>query len=110
MDEGIWATWFDLSNKVRPSHIKWLQNTYLPEISARPGIAWAAYFELHPEIYTKQRSRLTHTTDPIGQAMNHLCWSAPRRRIFFPCRLAADKEEPVQETRARLAEARKFAG
>lgn len=105
MDEGIWATWFDLSNKVKSSHIKWLQNTYLPEISARPGVAWAAYFELHPEIYTKQRSRLTHTKDPIGQAMNHLVLvGAASPNLFFHADSPVDKKNQSKETRARLAE------
>jgi hypothetical protein len=105
VDEGIWATWFDLNSKVRASHIKWLQNTYLPEISALPGIAWAAYYELHPEIYTKQRNRLTHTKDPIGQASQHLVLvAAASPNIFFHQNSPLEKKNQSKETRARLAE------
>jgi len=105
VDEGIWAVWFDLNKKVRASHIKWLHNTYLPEISARPGIAWAAHYELHPEIYAKQRSRLTHTKDSVGQASEHLVLvGAAAPNVFFHASSPLDKKNQSKETRARLAE------
>ena len=105
MDDGIWATWFDLSPKVRASHIKWLHGTYLPEISALPGIVWAAHYELHPEIYAKQRSRLTHTKDAMGQASQHLVLvAAASPNVFFHGASPIDKKNQSKETRARLAE------
>lgn len=105
MDEGIWAVWFDLNSKVRASHIKWLHQTYLPEISALPGIAWAAHYELHPEIYAKQRSRLTHTKEPMGQASQHLVLvGATAPNVFFHAGSPLDKKNQSKETRARLAE------
>ena len=105
MDEGIWATWFDLNSKVRSSHIRWLHGTYLPEICARPGIAWAAHYELHPEIYKKQRSRLLHTDEPVGQALQHLVLvGASSPNIFFHEVSPLEKKNQSKETRARLAE------
>lgn len=105
MDEGIWAVWFDLDKKVKSSHIKWLHKTYLPEISARPGISWAAHYELHPEIYAKRRSRLTHTDEPIGQALQQLVLiGAASSNIFFHQDSPLDKKNQSKETRARLAE------
>lgn len=105
VDEGIWATWFDLNSKVRASHIRWLHQTYLPEICARPGIAWAAHYELHPELYTKQRSRLTHTDEPVGQALQHLVLvGAASSNIFFHEVSPLEKKNQSKETRTRLAE------
>ena len=105
MDEGIWATWFDLNSKVKASHIKWLHGTYLPEVAALPGIAWAAHYELHPEIYTKQRGRLTHTKDPIGQALQQLVLvAAASPNIFFHASSPLEKKNQSKETRARIAE------
>jgi hypothetical protein len=105
VDEGIWATWFDLSKKVRSSHIRWLHKTYLPEISTRPGIAWAAHYELHPEIYAKQRGRLKHTDEPVGQALQHLVLiGASSPNIFFHTVSPLEKKNQSKETRARLAE------
>ena len=93
MDEGIWAVWFDLNAKAMPSHLKWLHNEYLPELSAQPGIAWAVHFELHPEIYTKQRNRLVHTKDPIGQAMQHLVLvGAVSSNLFFHANSPLEKK------------------
>lgn len=105
MDEGIWATWFDLDSKVRASHIKWLHQTYLPEILTRPGIAWAAHYELHPEVYAKQRARLKHTDEPVGQALQHLVLvGAAAPNVFFHAKSPFDKKNQSKETRARLAE------
>lgn len=105
MNEGIWAVWFDLNSKVKSSHIKWLHGTYLPEIMARPGIAWAAHYELHPEIYATQRSRLQHTEDPVGQAMQHLVLvGAASSNVFFHADSPTDKKNQSKETRDRMAE------
>jgi hypothetical protein len=105
VDEGIWAVWFDLDKKVRASHLKWLHQSYLPEVTARPGIAWAAHYELHPEIYAKQRGRLKHTDEPIGQALQHLVLvGAASSNIFFHPLSPTEKKNQSRETRARLAE------
>lgn len=105
MDEGIWAVWFDLDKKVKASHLKWLHQTYLPDIIARPGIAWAAHYELHPEIYAEKRSRLTHTDEPVGQALQHLVLvGATSSNVFFHASSPIEKKNQSKETRARLAE------
>jgi hypothetical protein len=105
VDEGIWAVWFDLDSKVKASHLKWLHQTYLPEVAARPGIAWAAHYELHPEIYSKQRDRLTHTSEPIGQALQHLVLvGAASANIFFHPASPTERKNQSKETRDRLAE------
>jgi hypothetical protein len=105
VDDGIWAVWFDLDRKVRASHLKWLHQAYLPDVSARPGIAWAAHYELHPEIYSKQRDRLTHTGEPIGQALQHLVLvGAVSANLFFHPVSPIEKKNQSKETRQRLAE------
>ena len=49
MDNAIWATWYDLPDDLSPArrdeYFDWLHGTYLPEMQARPGIAWAAHYE-----------------------------------------------------------------
>lgn len=44
MDNGIWATWYDLPEEGREEYLDWLHSDYLPSIQARPGIAWAAHY------------------------------------------------------------------
>ena len=46
MDNGIWATWYDLPADGRDAHLEWLHTAYLPALTARPGIAWAAHYEI----------------------------------------------------------------
>ncbi|MBS29262.1 MAG: hypothetical protein CL566_10140 [Alphaproteobacteria bacterium] len=45
MDNGIWATWYDLPEDGRDEYLDWLHGEYLPVVQARPGIAWAAHYE-----------------------------------------------------------------
>ena len=46
MDQAIWATWYDLPEDLpdggRDEYLDWLHGEYLPELQARPGIAWYA--------------------------------------------------------------------
>ena len=46
MDQGIRAVWYDLPEDSKDSYIEWLHDTYLPEILGRPGILWAAHYEV----------------------------------------------------------------
>ena len=45
MDQGIWATWYDLPEDGRDDYLDWLHGDYLPELQNRPGIAWAAHYQ-----------------------------------------------------------------
>lgn len=44
MDQGIWATWYDLHDGDQSSYLDWLHGTHLPRIQQRTGIAWAAHY------------------------------------------------------------------
>jgi len=44
MDQAIWATWYDLPEAGRDDYLDWLHGEYLPQMQARPGIAWAAHY------------------------------------------------------------------
>jgi hypothetical protein len=46
MDQGIWATWYDLAEDGRDEYLDWLHTTHLPKLEARPGFAWAAHYEI----------------------------------------------------------------
>lgn len=45
MDNGIWATWYDLPEDGREDYLEWLHGEYLPSVQAMPGIAWAAHYQ-----------------------------------------------------------------
>ena len=61
MDNGIWATWYNLDQKKQEDHIEWLHNRYLPKIITHDGIAWAAHYEVD-ELDYKDRSCLLYTS------------------------------------------------
>ena len=44
MDRGLWITWYDLNEDRRDAYLRWLHETYLPELARRPGILWAAHY------------------------------------------------------------------
>ena len=46
MDNGIWTTWYDLADDDRDAFLDWLHGDHLPEILQRPGVAWAAHYEI----------------------------------------------------------------
>ncbi len=46
MDDGIWATWYDLPDAGRDAYFNWLHQSHLPSVLARPGIAWAAHYRI----------------------------------------------------------------
>ncbi|MEK9723455.1 MAG: hypothetical protein VW405_08220 [Rhodospirillaceae bacterium] len=50
MDDGIWATWYDLDDAAgdagKADYLDWLHGEHLPAICTRPGVAWAAHYEI----------------------------------------------------------------
>jgi hypothetical protein len=46
MDQGIWATWYDLPDTGRQAYFDWLHGSYLPNLLQRQGYAWAAHYEI----------------------------------------------------------------
>ena len=46
MDQGIRAVWYDLTDDDKIEYLDWLHGTYLPAILQRPGIMWAAHYEI----------------------------------------------------------------
>lgn len=44
MDNGIWATWYDLAGDTRERFLQWLHGDYLPALQQMPGFAWVAHY------------------------------------------------------------------
>lgn len=45
MDQGIWATWYDVAPQDRETYLNWLHETYLQKLTARSGYQWVAHYE-----------------------------------------------------------------
>jgi hypothetical protein len=46
MDQGLWATWYDLPEADSEAYLAWLHEDYLPSLLRRPGYAWAAHYHI----------------------------------------------------------------
>lgn len=44
MDQGIWATWYDLEAGAEDRFLAWLHGEYLPFLKQIPGHAWVAHY------------------------------------------------------------------
>ncbi|WP_129780899.1 hypothetical protein [Peristeroidobacter soli] len=44
MDNGLWASWYDIDPADETEWLAWLHDVYLPKLLQRPGIAWAAHY------------------------------------------------------------------
>lgn len=43
-DRAFWITWYDLPEAGRDAYLSWLHGTYIPKVTARPGVLWAAHY------------------------------------------------------------------
>ena len=46
MDQGIRIIWYDLTDNDKDEYLEWLHDIYLPNLMSRPGILWAAHYEI----------------------------------------------------------------
>lgn len=76
MDNGIWATWYDLGDGDNSDYFGWLNEEYLPSLRARPGYAWAAHYKGGAKEGSGMgdvRSRLGRMDDPsVGTGTQYL--------------------------------------
>ena len=55
MDNGLWATWYNLDEEGKEDHISWLHNDYLPNILTHDGVVWAAHYVVDEQDYKERR-------------------------------------------------------
>ena len=108
MDQGIWATWYDLPEEGRAEYIAWFHSAYLPELVMRPGYLWAAHYEVIPNairrskgFYSPERKEGTD----IGAGTNFLVLvGAAMPHVFFNPSLAQLEAQQSDETSKMLAQ------
>ena len=75
MDNGLWATWYDLDHTNQDAYCEWLHTQHLPEIISKPGIAWAAHYKITGggERMQAIHDRLNHIKDErLGSGTQYL--------------------------------------
>jgi len=52
LDRALWISWYDLADTGRDAYGAWLQERYIPQRLAQPGLRWAAHFrsEVNPRM------------------------------------------------------------
>lgn len=48
MDNGLWATWYDLEEQDQDTFLAWMHGSYLPYLQSLPGYAWVAHYRNVP--------------------------------------------------------------
>jgi len=105
MDNGIWATWYNLDQKKRRDHIAWLHNSYLPEIITHDGIAWAAHYEVDELDYKDRRDKIPHTKEKIPQGTQFICLiAATSPHIYYQKNSPLFPENQSEETKKHFSE------
>ncbi len=75
MDNGIWATWYDLADTTRESFLAWLHGTYCPYLRAQPGYVWVAHYRHTgggPQMEQVKTTAVGHTDEAIGSGNQYL--------------------------------------
>lgn len=110
MDQGIWATWYDLDPGDRDSFLTWMHEDYLPSLKARPGFAWVAHYKSDgggPAMREVRDGLITRPDEDIGSGSQFLMLvGAPSPHTFLnPSVLTVEAEQPAT-VRAMLAKRR----
>jgi hypothetical protein len=107
MDNGIWATWYDLDDKDREKFIGWLHGEYLPALKARPGYAWVAHYQSQgggPAMHQVRDSIITRPQEDVGTGSQFLMLAgAPSPHTFLNPSVLQVQADADARTREMLA-------
>ena len=105
MDNGIWATWYNLDEERKEDHINWLHNNYLPNILTHDGVVWAAHYIVDEQDYKERRDKLPHTKENIPQGTQYICLiAASSPHIYYQKNSPLFSENQTTEIRERFGE------
>ena len=103
MDESIRIVWYDLPEDGKDEYLKWLHETYLPTVMARPGILWAAHYRIIKSDETIQKlSKCVgrsedHDSVPAGSDYALLIGAGSPHVFFKPNFDDVDSEDPIAQ-------------
>ncbi len=98
MDDGIWATWYDLPEAGNDDYFAWLHGDYLPQLLQRPGYVWAAHYHITgggarmQEIHDRLQRPQTEDV-PAGSQYLVLVGAASPQVFFNPCAVSQQGQE-----------------
>ena len=87
MDQGIWATWYDVDEKDQLRYLDWAHKSYMPFLQQRPGFAWVAHYRYEgggAQMRQVKDTVVSHTDQDIGAGNQYLMLvGAPSTHTFF---------------------------
>ena len=88
MDRAFWITWYDLPDEGRAAYLDWLHNTYIPKVTARPGVLWAAHYASESNIVPQGggKGRVEHARGGGEPAREAIKGRSEERRVGKECR------------------------
>ena len=97
MDDGIWATWYDLADDTRERFLGWLHGHYLPALQQMPGFAWVAHYRNDgggEKMRALGADILARPDEDIGNGSQYVILvGAPSPQTFFsPLALEIEKD------------------
>lgn len=75
MDQGIWATWYDLADESREHYLTWVHDCYCPHLRAQPGTVWVAHYRYTgggAQMERVKQTAIGHTQEAIGNGNQYL--------------------------------------
>jgi hypothetical protein len=110
MDQGIWATWYDLEAEDRDAFVQWMHEHYLPSLKMRPGFAWVAHYQSEgggPAMRQVRDTLIVRPDDDIGSGSQYLMLAgAPSPHTFLNPSVLEIEREQSADVRAMLAKRR----
>ena len=104
MDQGIWASWYDLPEEARDEYLTWLHEVHIPDLLRRSGYRWAAHVERSSQKDDLKEAVLRYTQDatvPAGKDYLLLIGGVNAHVFFDPTRKELEASFS-DETRAML--------
>lgn len=108
MDTSIRIVWYDLAAGDRDRYLEWLHHTHIPDVLLRPGIAWAAHYEI--ERTHQMMRRLADYVGrpderemiPTGSQFAFLVGATSPHVFFMPGFVNADRGDDATQAAERL--------
>jgi hypothetical protein len=92
MDNGIWATWYNLPDDKRDTYLAWAHRSYLPFLKQVSGYAWVAHYRHEgggPKMKRVEETVVGRTDEDVGCGYQYLVMvGAPSAHTFFKPALA----------------------
>ncbi len=107
-DRAYWITWYDLPQERRDAQFDWIANSYIPKMTALPGVMWGAHYATETNVVPlgggQGRVKLHAAPGEVPSGKQYvLIFGAAEPHVFSDPGAAAFNARLGEEDRAMLA-------